>query len=155
MPWLSLPFADRETKAKLSSKFDIKGIPSLVLLDGVGQLITKDGRTILTSDPTGQGFPWTQAEVAPEEGGAGFGDLFGYADKPRHLGEGAWRLFKSVGTGVVAGAATLVSAPIVGAREGGAKGFAAGLGMGLLGAVVLPASFSLFFPSSHAPFLCA
>jgi hypothetical protein len=66
------------------------------------------------------------------------GDLFGYAEGARDVGTGFARFFKSVGTGVVAGAATLVSAPIAGAREGGAKGFAAGLGLGLVGAVVLP-----------------
>jgi hypothetical protein len=68
--------------------------------------------------------------------------LFGYKEGPRHVGQGAWRMVKSVGTGVVAGAATLVAAPIAGAREGGAKGFAVGLGMGVVGAVVLPITVS-------------
>jgi hypothetical protein len=74
-----------------------------------------------------------------------FGDIFGYSEKPRHAGQGAWRMLKSVGTGVAAGAATLVAAPIAGARENGVKGFAAGLGLGVVGAVVLPVS-------SHVPF---
>jgi hypothetical protein len=73
-----------------------------------------------------------------DDDGPGLGDLFGYSEKPRHVGQGAWRLVKSVGTGVCAGAATLVTAPVVGARENGAKGFATGLGLGLVGAVVLP-----------------
>merc|ERR1719440_56827 len=49
----------------------------------------------------------------------------GSATKPKHAGEGAWRLVKSVGVGVLGGAATLVAAPAIGAREGGAEGFAA------------------------------
>lgn len=49
-----------------------------------------------------------------EEDGIKFGDIFGYSDKPRHAGQGAWRMLKSVGTGVAAGAATLVAAPIAG-----------------------------------------
>jgi hypothetical protein len=72
--------------------------------------------------------------------GPQFGDLFGYKDKPRHLGQGVWRFTKSFATGIAAGAATLVTAPVVGAREGGLKGFAAGLGMGVVGALVLPAA---------------
>jgi hypothetical protein len=82
------------------------------------------------------------ASAEAGDDGPGFGDMFGYSEKPRHLGQGAWRMVKSVGTGVVAGAATLVTAPIVGAREGGVKGFASGLGLGLVGAVVLPITVS-------------
>jgi len=67
-------------------------------------------------------------------------NLFTYQDPARHVGEGAWRALKSVGTGVFAGAATLVGAPIAGAKEEGAAGFAKGLGIGILGAVVLPAT---------------
>merc|ERR1711975_18303 len=32
MPWLALPFADREQKKKLSKKFKVEGIPSLVFV---------------------------------------------------------------------------------------------------------------------------
>ena len=44
----------------------------------------------------------------------------------------------------MAGGATLVSAPIAGARENGAKGFAAGLGLGLVGAIVLPITGAVY-----------
>ena len=51
MPWLALPFSERETKAKLAEKYGISGIPTLVLLDGAtGELKTKDGRGEITSD---------------------------------------------------------------------------------------------------------
>lgn len=45
---------------------------------------------------------------------------------------------KSVTKGLVGGAATLVTAPIVGAQQDGAKGFVTGLAMGVAGAVALP-----------------
>jgi len=59
MPWLALPFSARETKAKLSKKFKVNGIPSLVILDGkTGDLITTDGRSAVSEDPEGANFPW-------------------------------------------------------------------------------------------------
>ena len=56
MPWMSLPFADRERKNKLSSKFKVQGIPSLVIIDENGKTITIDGRAAVTGNP--DGFPW-------------------------------------------------------------------------------------------------
>jgi len=45
MPWTALPFADREQKSKIAAKFDVQGIPMLVVLDGeTGQVLTQNGR---------------------------------------------------------------------------------------------------------------
>ena len=33
MPWLALPYSDRDRKAQLSSKFKVTGIPTLIILD--------------------------------------------------------------------------------------------------------------------------
>jgi len=52
MPWLALPFADREAKAKLSKKYKVQGIPSLILLDDQGEVITKEGRDAIMNDPS-------------------------------------------------------------------------------------------------------
>ena len=58
-PWLALPFEARDIKAKLSKKYKVSGIPSLVILDGAtGETITLDGRTAVSEDPTGKEFPW-------------------------------------------------------------------------------------------------
>jgi len=58
-PWLALPYADRDLKNKLSAKFKVSGIPSLVILDGeTGKIITMDGRSAITDDPKGENFPW-------------------------------------------------------------------------------------------------
>jgi len=40
MPWVALPYDRRDLKEKLSSKFKVSGIPSLVVLDKDGSLIT-------------------------------------------------------------------------------------------------------------------
>ncbi len=65
MPWIALPFKERETKAKLSSKFKVNGIPTLVVLDGqTGEVITSDGRAAVDEDPEGSEFPWRPKSVA-------------------------------------------------------------------------------------------
>ena len=65
-PWLALPFADRDAKARLSAHFKVRGIPTLVIVDAVtGELITADGREAAAKDPTGEKLPWrppTKAE---------------------------------------------------------------------------------------------
>lgn len=59
MPWLAVPYADRDLKKKLSKKFKVSGIPALILLDGeTGAVLSKDGRSVIASDPEGTGFPW-------------------------------------------------------------------------------------------------
>jgi nucleoredoxin len=57
-PWCALPFADRERKEKLSKKFKVQGIPTFVLVDENGETITTDGRDKISSDPSGESFPW-------------------------------------------------------------------------------------------------
>ena len=58
--------------------------------------------------------------------------------KNKHAGAGLSRGLQSAAGGVAAGVAALVAAPVIGAKEGGGKGFAAGLGAGILGAIALP-----------------
>jgi len=58
MPWLALPYSDRQKKETLSKKFGVNGIPSVIILDADGNVITKDGRGALSEDPTGEEFPW-------------------------------------------------------------------------------------------------
>ena len=58
-PWLALPFGERGLKAKLSKKYKVQGIPTLVILDGeTGATITTDGRSAVADDPTGASLPW-------------------------------------------------------------------------------------------------
>jgi len=59
MPWLALPFALRDQKNSLSSKFKVQGIPTLIFLNAAtGEVINKQGRDIVMSDPEGLNFPW-------------------------------------------------------------------------------------------------
>jgi len=58
MPWLALPYADREKKNSLSKKFKVQGIPSFIILDKDGSTITTDGRSKVMGDPTAEDFPW-------------------------------------------------------------------------------------------------
>lgn len=59
MPWLALPFKNRDLKNSLSAKFKVQGIPTLIFLDGAtGAVITADGRGAVMDDPEGENFPW-------------------------------------------------------------------------------------------------
>merc|ERR1719453_239933 len=64
MPWLALPFADRDAKARLSKKYKVSGIPSLVVVDANGKTVTTDGRSTISKDPTGEQYPWTPPTAA-------------------------------------------------------------------------------------------
>ena len=48
MPWLALPFGD-DHKQALSQKFNVSGIPKLVIIDETGELITENGRGDVSS----------------------------------------------------------------------------------------------------------
>jgi len=58
MPWVALPYANRDAKDALSKKFKVQGIPTLVIVDKDGNTITTDGRSAVTEDPSGEKFPW-------------------------------------------------------------------------------------------------
>ena len=42
----------------MNKTFKVQGIPSLIILDADGKLITKDGREAVSKDPTGEDMPW-------------------------------------------------------------------------------------------------
>jgi len=59
MPWLTLPFADRERKGKLSEKFGVRGIPTFIILDSVTcEIVCAQARNEVMDDPEGEDFPW-------------------------------------------------------------------------------------------------
>jgi nucleoredoxin len=49
MPWLAVPFEDAEARAALSAKYGVRGIPTLVLLDKTGAVVTKNARAKVVS----------------------------------------------------------------------------------------------------------
>lgn len=80
MPWLALPFADRDKKAALSEKYGVRGIPTLVVLDADGALITTEGRGKIdeyfaSADAAVGASP--AADAAGGASAAGLTDLFG------------------------------------------------------------------------------
>jgi nucleoredoxin len=64
MPWLALPFEDRALKDKLSKKFKVGGIPTLVILDKSGAVVTTKARGDVMSDKGAANFPWRPKSFA-------------------------------------------------------------------------------------------
>ena len=62
-PWLALPFSERKAKDKLSRKFKVQGIPSLVAIDKDGNTITTNARDNVMRDPEGAKFPWQPRSI--------------------------------------------------------------------------------------------
>lgn len=58
--WYALPpeAAMGAVGQKLSDMYKVKSIPTLVLLDEIGNVITRDGRNKIPKDKAGIGFPW-------------------------------------------------------------------------------------------------
>lgn len=63
MPWLSLPYKDRRRGALLSRKYKITGIPSLVILDSNGILVTTDGKCVVEGEDVDP-FPWYESVLS-------------------------------------------------------------------------------------------
>jgi nucleoredoxin len=58
MPFPALPYSEDEVKEKLSAKYEVRGIPSFVLVNAkTGELITKEGRNIINDSDFLNKFP--------------------------------------------------------------------------------------------------
>lgn len=57
MPWLAVPYEDNASRTELTTLYGIQGIPSLVLLNPDGSVITEDGRGEISDDPQGMVCP--------------------------------------------------------------------------------------------------
>jgi thiol-disulfide isomerase/thioredoxin len=53
MPWLAIPFDQRTTRESLLKRFGVSGMPVLVFLKPNGSVLTKDGKSMIVSDPQG------------------------------------------------------------------------------------------------------
>lgn len=60
MPWLAIPPEKvGDYIESLAAKYQLKGIPHLVLLDGQdASIITLEGRAKILEDPNGLSYPW-------------------------------------------------------------------------------------------------
>ena len=63
MPWIALPYFEREAKAALSKHYNVEGIPTLVMLDSNFNSINEEARGSVSSDPDGKKFPWSPPPV--------------------------------------------------------------------------------------------
>ncbi|KAK1388579.1 Thioredoxin, nucleoredoxin [Heracleum sosnowskyi] len=61
MPWLALPFGDDANK-NLAKYFDVRGIPSLIILGPNGKTVTKNGRNLINLYQQ-NAYPFTEARV--------------------------------------------------------------------------------------------
>ncbi|CAL8334979.1 unnamed protein product [Boreogadus saida] len=58
MPWLAVPYSDEARRSRLNRLYGIQGIPTLILLDAEGHMITRQGRVEVLNDPGCLLFPW-------------------------------------------------------------------------------------------------
>ena len=57
MPWVATPHSI-VTRSKLSQQFSIRGIPTIVILDGEAKVTNQSGWPAIQQDPTGIHMPW-------------------------------------------------------------------------------------------------
>ncbi len=58
MPWLAIPFAERQRKELLAKYYKVQGIPTLVIVDPTGYVINRNGVMAVATDPSGAAYPW-------------------------------------------------------------------------------------------------
>jgi nucleoredoxin len=75
MPWLAIPLEDEERIMEHKRKYNIKGIPSLVVLGSKGELISVEGRREIMQKGENAFADWMQIyeevklpDEEPEEG---------------------------------------------------------------------------------------
>mmetsp|Transcript_16247 Transcript_16247/g.37420 ORF Transcript_16247/g.37420 Transcript_16247/m.37420 type:complete len:427 (-) Transcript_16247:307-1587(-) len=61
-PWWCLEYAV-STIPRLVASLQVNGMPHMVVIDKVGKIITKEGVSALTQDPTGKQFPWRPKRI--------------------------------------------------------------------------------------------
>ena len=61
MKWPGVKWSGKDAKA-LSKKYGVRGIPTLVILDAKGNIITKTGRDDVNSAPAAAMAKWTKAQ---------------------------------------------------------------------------------------------
>jgi len=73
--WLAIPNGDAR-KAALSKLFEVEGIPFFVIIDATtGETITTEARGNVSSDPTGESFPWKPKPLKNMSAGEGIASL--------------------------------------------------------------------------------
>jgi nucleoredoxin len=75
MPWLAVPFDDKQRAQDLNSHFGVEGIPTLIQLGPDFSVVNKALRGAVSADPQAENFPWAPKPVQElEEGVAEIND---------------------------------------------------------------------------------
>jgi len=53
MPWVAIPYKDKNRREELTNLFNIKAIPALIITDSMGEMITADARSEINEDLEG------------------------------------------------------------------------------------------------------
>ena len=61
MTWLAVEFSEQVLIQNLVKKFNISGIPQLVMLDTAGNVLNEDAVNECTNDENGKRFPWKKS----------------------------------------------------------------------------------------------
>lgn len=67
MPWKMLPYEDRDSESELSDKYDLSGVPNLVLLDTDGSVLSPDCGDLFVETPFEELRALLAAERAKED----------------------------------------------------------------------------------------
>jgi len=68
MPWLAIPFDNSEKKDSLKSKYQVRGIPTLVLVAAdTGETVKAEGRDVI-DEYGAEGFPFTEERLVAAKG---------------------------------------------------------------------------------------
>ncbi|XP_067866725.1 nucleoredoxin isoform X4 [Heterodontus francisci] len=63
MPWIAVPYTDEARRSRLNWHYGIQGIPTLIILDQEGKIITRQGRPAVLNDMDCKDFPWNPKPV--------------------------------------------------------------------------------------------
>ncbi|KAF0743032.1 hypothetical protein Ae201684P_000820 [Aphanomyces euteiches] len=63
MPWLALAYSERDKYDAAYKSLSVNGVPTAVLLDPQGQVVTTEGRFRIQADPEGLFFPYAKRSL--------------------------------------------------------------------------------------------
>lgn len=75
----AVPFGDKDSRRKLGQKFKVKGIPTLVILDKEGAVVTTEGVREISGDADASDFPYRPKSLADLLRGRAYTDKSGAA----------------------------------------------------------------------------
>jgi nucleoredoxin len=107
MPWPAVPFGDLQCKKRLSERFQVEGIPRLVVLAPDGEVVHADAADLVHRYGEGA-FPFTAARVAELE----------VDDERKYASQTLEKLFSIDGRGYVnGGKEQVVNSTCIGVRD--------------------------------------